>query len=322
MESNRIAQTAVPDLRRHKKNKIIDHYRKYWVLHLMALPTIVLVFLFSYAPMFGIVVAFQDYKAALGVFGSKFTGLKNFEFLFASTDAWNITRNTIVYNVIFIVMNFFLSILLAILFSEMWSKKLYKTLQTIYIMPNFLSYAVVSMIVYAFLNGGCGYLNTLLESMGFEGQNWYQTRSFWPGFLIFLNAWKSVGWSSIIYTATITGISMDYYEAAMLDGASKIQQAIHITIPHLKYIMIILFIMSIGSIFHGDFGLFYTVPQNNGYLYPVTDVIDTYIYRALTQMTNTGMSMAASLYQSVVGFVMIILSNWLVRVYDPESSLF
>jgi len=322
VENNHAALTRPALQCRTRQNRIVTHFRKYWVLHLMALPTIVLVFLFSYAPMFGIVVAFQDYKAALGIFGSKFTGLKNFEFLFASTDAWNITRNTIVYNVIFIIMNFFLSILLAILFSEMWSKRLYKSLQTVYIMPHFLSYAVVSLIVFAFLNGGSGYLNTVIEGMGLQSQNWYQTRSFWPGFLIFVNAWKNVGWNSIIYTATITGISMDYYEAAMLDGASKVQQAMHITLPHLKHIMIILFIMSIGGIFHGDFGLFYTVPQDNGYLYPVTDVIDTYIYRALTHMTNTGMSMAAGLYQSVVGFVMIILSNWLVRFYDPESSLF
>lgn len=288
----------------------------------MALPGILYLMIFCYAPMFGLVMAFQNFNVSKGFFGSPFVGFKNFEFLFATRDAWTITRNTVCYNVVFILLNVVLAMTLAVLLNELYSKRLAKTLQTLLIMPNFLSMAVVAIIVYAFLSQRDGYLNRILQSMGHTGRNWYTYRPFWPGLLVLVNAWKSVGYSAVVYLASISGIPEEYYEAAVLDGASKWQQVRYVTIPHLRQIMTILLILNIGSIFRGDFGLFYTVTQNNGMLYPVTDVIDTYIYRALTTLNNTGMSTAAGLYQSVVGFILVLVSNQIIRRVDPESALF
>lgn len=302
--------------------RVGHHLSQYWMLHLMALPGILYLLIFCYAPMFGLVMAFQNFNVSKGFFGSPFVGFKNFEFLFATRDAWTITRNTVCYNVVFILLNVVLAMTLAVLLNELYSKRLAKTLQTLLIMPNFLSMAVVAIIVYAFLSQRDGYLNRILQSMGHTGRNWYTYRPFWPGLLVLVNAWKSVGYSAVVYLASISGIPEEYYEAAVLDGASKWQQVRYVTIPHLRQIMTILLILNIGSIFRGDFGLFYTVTQNNGMLYPVTDVIDTYIYRALTTLNNTGMSTAAGLYQSVVGFILVLVSNQIIRRVDPESALF
>jgi putative aldouronate transport system permease protein len=292
-------------------------------LHIMALPALVVLFLFSYLPMGGIVIAFKKLNVAKGIFASDWVGLKNFEYLFASTDAWNITRNTVVYNAIFILLNTFLSILLAILVSELHSKKLAKTLQTFFIMPHFLSMAVVSIIVFAFLSATNGYLNGLLKDLfGRKATDWYSDRTYWPLFFVIVSAWKGVGYNSIVYLAAITGISKEFYEAAVIDGATKIQQARYITLPHLRTMMTILLLMALGGIFRGDFGLFYLVPQNNGLLYPVTDVIDTYVYRAMTQLNNPGMAAAAGLYQSLVGFILVVTMNKVITKIDADSALF
>ena len=303
-------------------DRIRLHFSRYWMLHLMAFPALLYLLIFHYAPMFGLVMAFQDFNIAKGYFGSDFVGLKNFEFLFATQDAWNITRNTVLYNVVFIVLNTTLSMTLAILFNELYSKKLAKTLQTMLIMPYFLSMAVVAIIVYGFLSQRDGYVNKLLGALGMKTRNWYTYRPLWPWLLVLVNAWKNVGYNSVVYMASISGISEEYYEAAVLDGATKWQQIRYVTIPQLRQIMIILLILNLGSIFRGDFGLFYNVTQNNGMLYPVTDVIDTYVYRALTKLNNTGMAAAAGFYQSVMGLVMVLLSNAIVRKVDPESALF
>lgn len=302
--------------------KIGRHLRKYYVLHLMALPAVVAVLVFSYAPKFGAIVAFQDINFSKGFFGSPFIGFKNFEFLFKTTDAWIITRNTVLYNIVFILLNTSLAVLLAIILNEVRSKRLAKSLQTVYMMPHFLSITAVSMMVLAFLSTTSGAVNQLWETMGLERRNWYTTRSVWPGILIFVNSWKNVGYSSIIYLASIAGISQEYYEAAMIDGATRPQQAFYITLPHLRAILTIMLIRSIGGIFYGDFGLFFSVPQDSGVLYPVTNVIDTYIFRALKSMGNFGMSSAAAFYQSVVGFFLMILANTIVRKISPEYALF
>lgn len=292
------------------------------MLHLMAFPALLYLLVFHYAPMFGLVMAFQDFNIAKGYFGSQFVGLKNFEFLFATKDAWNITRNTVLYNVVFIVLNTTLSMTLAIVFNELYSKKLAKTLQTMLIMPYFLSMAVVAIIVYGFLSQRDGYVNKLMAALGMKTRNWYTYRPLWPWLLVLVNAWKGVGYNSVVYMASISGISEEYYEAAVLDGATKWQQIRYVTIPQLRQIMIILLILNLGSIFRGDFGLFYNVTQNNGMLYPVTDVIDTYVYRALTKLNNTSMAAAAGFYQSIMGLVMVLVSNAIVRKVDPDSALF
>ena len=255
--------------------------------------------------------------------GSDFIGFKNFEFLFTTSDAFIITRNTVLYNLVFIILNMFLAVCFALLLSELRSKRLAKTFQTIYMMPHFLSWAVVAILVSAFLDRSYGFVNQLMMSMGSEGLiNWYQRKEIWPWLLVFVNAWKHVGYQTVLYLAVISGISVDYYEAATLDGATRFQKARYITIPHLRSIISISLIMAMGSIFRGDFGLFYNVTNNSGSLYRVTDVIDTYIYRGLTSMGNLGMSTAAGLYQSVVGFILILIANKAVTKIDPDSAMF
>ena len=292
-------------------------------LYIMALPTIIFLLMFCYAPMFGLVMAFQDFKVDKGFFGSQFVGLNNFKFLFSSTDAWVITRNTVCYNLVFIVVNTSLAILMSLMLSELHSSKLAKTLQTIYMLPYFLAWTVVAIVLSGFLDRGYGLVNKIIQAVGGKGKtDWYKERELWPWLFVFLNAWKGVGYSTVLYLAVISCISNDYYEAAVLDGASKIQQARYITLPHLRTVMCITLIMSLGGIFRGDFGLFYSVTKDNGRLYPVSDVIDTYIYRSLTTMSNAGMTAAAGFYQSVVGFLTLIFANWVVTKIDADSAMF
>lgn len=298
------------------------HLHTYGLLHIMALPTVICLILFAYAPMFGLVMAFQDFNVSKGFFGSDFVGFKNFEFLFATSDAWTITRNTVLYNVAFIILGNVCAVVLSVMLSEMYFTKTGKVLQTIFIMPNFLSIAVIAIIVFAFLSPTTGYLNSLLKASGQPIVSWYTTPDIWPPLLIFVNLWKGTGYSAVVYLATISGISNEYYEAAMLDGATKLQQIRYITIPNLRFIITIQLIMAVGSMFRGDIGLFYTVTMNNGALYPVTDVIDTYVFRALTKMNNPGMATAAGLYQSIVGLILILISNKIVTKVDPDSALF
>lgn len=292
-------------------------------LYVMALPTVIFLIVFCYVPMFGLVMAFQDFNVGKGIFHSPFVGLKNFEFLFTSTDSWVITRNTVCYNVAFLVLNTVLAVVMALLLSELRSRKTAKVLQTVYMLPYFLSWTVVAIVLIAFLDKTNGLVNQTIQYFGGKGRtDWYKKREIWPLLLIGINAWKNVGYSTVLYLAVISGISQDYYEAAVLDGANKFQQALYITVPHLRMVVCISIILAMGSVFRADFGLFYSVTRNSGRLYPVTDVIDTYIYRGLTKVSNVGMSTAAGLYQSVVGLIMVLLTNWVVTKIDPESSMF
>ena len=292
-------------------------------LYIMAAPAVIVLLVFCYLPMAGLIMAFQDYNVVKGILGSELVGLKNFEFLFSTTDAFVITRNTVLYNLAFIVVNLILSVALALMLSELRSRRMAKTFQTIYMVPYFLSWAVVAILVSAFLDRANGFVNQMIRSGGGDGLiNWYQRPEIWPFLLVFVNAWKGIGYQTVLYLAVISGISGDYYEAATLDGASRFQQARYITTPHLRYIISISLIMSMGSIFRGDFGLFYNVTNNSGALYPVTDVIDTYIYRGLMSMSNIGMSTAAGMYQSVVGFVLVLAANKVVTKIDPDSAMF
>ena len=308
-------------LTKKKKKKIFS--REDLPLYLMALPTLIFLVIFCYIPMGGLVMAFQSLNVSKGIFGSPFIGLKNFQFLFSTTDAFIITRNTVCYNLVFIVTNMAIAVLMSLVLSELRNRRFAKTMQTVYMMPYFLSWAVVAIVVTAFLHRDYGVVNQFLRSLGEKGKtDWYKERSVWPALLVFMNAWKGVGYQTVLYLAVISGIPMKYYEAAVLDGANKRQQAFHITLPNLRFIISISLIMAMGSIFRGDFGLFYVVTKNSGRLYQVTDVIDTYIYRSLTQLSNVGMSTAAGLYQSVVGLVMVLLANWIVTKVDPDSAMF
>lgn len=305
-----------------KQNTVLKEFRKHWRLWLMALPAILSLFVFNYVPMGGLVMAFQRLDFRKGIFTSPFVGLDNFKFLFATQDAWTITRNTVLYNVTFIVLGLFLSVLLALIISELTCKRYAKTLQTIYIMPHFLSMVVLSTVLYAFLSPTNGFVNSLLEKLGRDPINWYNWKTPWPYLLVLIHLYQSVGYSSIIYMAVISGIPTEYFEAAALDGANKLQQAVHITLPNLKAIICINLIRSIGGIFRADFGLFYSVPRDSGMLYSVTDVLDTYIYRGLMTLNNPGMSTAAGLYQSVVGFVLVLVANKIISRIDDDCAMF
>lgn len=294
------------------------YFRKNLPLTLMALPALILMVLFKYLPLSGIILAFKKYNIRDGIFGSAWNGLKNFEYLFKTKDAWIITRNTLLYNLAFIALDLILAVTLAIILNELHQKRTAKVFQTIFMAPYFLSWVVVSFIAYSFFSVDNGFLN---RAFGME-VTWYSQTSAWPFILIFFQIWKTLGYSTVMYLGSIVGISNDYYEAALMDGATKWQQIRYITLPALKGMMIVLTILAIGKIFYADFGLFYQLPRNSGPLFPVTNVIDTYVYRSLKENGNIGMAAAANLYQSLIGFVLVLTSNFAVRRIDKDSALF
>lgn len=304
------------------KKTLKKRFIRYIPLYIMALPGLIYLFINNYMPLPGLVLAFKKYNAKKGIFGSDNVGFKNFKYLFATKDAFVITRNTICYNLAFIVVNTILAIFVAILLSEMISK-LKNLYQCLILLPYMISMVIVSYLVYGFLSTDNGFLNnTLLPLFGKDPINWYMEKKYWPFLLTFVNAWKVVGYNSIIYISTILGIDRGIYESAAIDGAGKWMQIRKITIPLLKPTVIMMTLLAIGRIFYSDFGLFYQVPQNQGALFAVTNTIDTYVYRGLLELGNMSMASAAGLYQSVVGFVLILGANFLVRKFDRDSALF
>lgn len=282
--------------------------------------------LFAYLPLFGILVAFKKYRLNGGFFNSlitsEFVGFDNFKFLFSSGDAFIIVRNTVLYNFTFIILGVVLPVIVALLLNELRNKGMVKVYQSAMFLPYFLSWVVVSYCLFAFLNPDKGYVNGVLQKFGFEGVSWYTEKKWWPFFIIFMSQWKGIGYNTVVYLASICGIDQTYYEAAVLDGASKVQQIKYITLPLLKPVITILLIMAVGGIFKADFGLFYQLPKDSGPLYPVTNVLDTYIFRALKTNGEIGMSSAAALFQSTVGFVLIMIANKIVSKVDNENALF
>lgn len=291
--------------------------------YIMILPGALYLLINNYIPMAGVFIAFKDIDFSVGIFKSNWVGFKNFEFLFKTSDAWIITRNTILYNIAFIIVGTIMGVLMAILLNELISVRFRKAYQTILLLPQLISMVVVAYIVYAFLNTESGYVNlSLLKSMGINGVNWYSEKKYWPFILTFVSTWKSAGYGCIVYLAAILGIDQSMYESARVDGAGKLRQIFSITLPLLKPTIITMVMMSVGRIFYSDFGLFYQVTMNSGALYDYTSTIDTYVYRALLQRNDLAMSSAAALYQSVVGFVIIVVVNALVRKIDSENALF
>jgi len=299
--------------------------REFIPLYLMALPAFTYLLIFHYAPMVGILIAFQKFDVKKGFFGSPFVGLKNFEFLFATTDAFNITRNTVLYNLAYISTGMVFAVALAIVISLLRTKRTGKVYQTIYMLPYFLSWAAVGIATDAFLVEK-GVLSKFISAIVGETTkvNWYNLRSFWPPFLVFMKNWKELGYSVVLYLAIISGIPAEYYEAAMMDGASKWKQVWHITIPHMRFIISISLILAMRGIVNGDFSLHYIIPNaaDNGFLYPVIDIIDTYVYRGLMKAQNIGMSAAVGMYQAVIGMFMMLFINWTATKIDPEVSFF
>ncbi len=298
-------------------------FKRYLPLYLMFLPGAIYLFINNYLPMTGIVVAFKNYNARKGIWGSPWAGFKNFEFLFASSDAWIITRNTILYNVVFILLNTVVGIAFAIFICDSVSKRLRKIYQSAILFPYLMSAVILGYIVYAFFSQQTGIVNnTILPALGLEGISWYQKAEYWPYILVFVNLWKGVGYGTLIYISSINGIDPSLYEAARLDGARKWQQIRYITLPFLVPTIITLTLLNIGRIFYSDFGLFYQVPRNSGLLFATTNVIDTYVYRGLMETGNIGMSAAAGFYQSVIGFVLVLAANGVVRKFSKENALF
>lgn len=298
-------------------------FLRYLPLYFMMLPGCIYLIINNYIPMTGIVLAFKRYHFSTGIYNSPNVGFDNFKFLFTTKDAWVITRNTLAYNLVFIVLGTVLAIGVAILLNEIRAKQAKKLYQTVILTPFLISIVIVSYLVYAFLNTENGFVNnSILEPLGFETISWYSSPEYWPVILVLVNLWKGLGYNSILYYATLVGIDRELYEAAVIDGASRWQQVKHITLPGLKATIIILTLMSISKIFYSDFGLFYQVPMNQGPLLDVTNTIDTYVYRGLMNSTNLGMTAAAGLYQSFVGFILVISANLIVRKIDAESALF
>ncbi len=296
---------------------------KHWIpFYLMGIPGLLYLFINNYIPMIGLQIAFKDYKYNLGIWESPLIGLKNFKFLFKTGDAWIMIRNTLAYNMIWILLGVIVGVGSAILLNEIISKTAKKFYQTIVLLPYLMSMVVVAYLVFAFLSPSTGLVNSMIEKFGGDTIQWYQEAKYWPFILTFVSQWKSIGFGMILYLSSIIGIDPSLYEAAALDGATRWQQHCKVTLPLLRPTIIMLVILNLGQIFRSDFGLFYQVPMDQGALYSVTQTIDTYVYRALLQRNDIAMSSAASFVQSVVGFVFIIAANQLVRRVDKNSSLF
>lgn len=300
----------------------VKRLKKHWLLYVMMLPGLLYFLINNYIPMFGVLIAFKKMDFSKGILKSPWAGFSNFEYLFATKDALLITRNTIFYNLAFIVVNTIVGIIIAILICDVKSKKLKSFYQSIIMFPFMMSMVILSYIVYAVLSSENGFLNnTVLPLLNMEPIGWYMEKKYWPFILIFVNCWKGAGYGCLIYIASLNGIDPTYYEAAKLDGASRWNEIVYITLPNLVPTIVTMTLLSIGKIFYADFGLFYQVPMNSGMLYPVTNVIDTYVYRAMS-VGNIGMSSAACVYQSFVGFVLVMLSNWIVKKIDNDKALF
>jgi len=306
-----------------KKRTLKYSIKRYGVLTLMASPALLYIFINSYLPMGGLFIAFKKIDYVKGIFRSPWVGLDNFRFLFATPDAFEITRNTILYNLVFIFLGLFLAVSVAIMLNEITRPRIIKFYQSAIIIQHMVSYTVVGYIVYAFLSPDSGFINSVITKV-FHGTavDWYADASKWPVLLIIINSWKHVGYNSVIYLAAIVGIDKSYYEAAEIDGASRFDQVRYVTLPMITPVIITLTILHIGRIFYSDFGLFYQVTLNSGLLFPTTNVIDTYVYRALMTTGNIGMSSAAGFYQSIVGFVMVLLANLAIRKVSKEDALF
>lgn len=291
------------------------------ILLILTIPALIYFFVFHYLPMFGVIMAFKDFKYHLGILGSDWIGLKNFEFFFKSPDAWRITRNTVGYSLLFIVVSNTAASSVALLLFEIRNRLALKYYQTTMILPTFVSWVLVGYISYTLFNPAMGIFNQFLKAMGSEAINWYSEPKYWPFILTFFSLWKGVGLSSIIYYAALMGTDPEIYEAAKIDGANRWQQSMHISLPSIAPVMTILVLLAIGDTFRGDFGLFYQIPRDVGMLYPTTDIIDTYVFRGL-KSGQMGMTAAVGLFQSAVGLVLIVLSNAVIRKVKPENALF
>ena len=306
-----------------RKGSVAAKIKKWTPIYLMMVPGALYLLINNYIPMFGLVIAFKQVDFQKGIFESPWIGFQNFQFLFQTKDAFVITRNTLLYNIAFIILNTVIGIVFAIFICDITWKAGKKVYQSAILFPYLMSWVIVGYIIYAIFSMQYGIANkSILPAFGMDPLMWYNDPKYWPAILIITNTWKGIGYGCLIYISSINGIEASYFEAAELDGANKFQQIWHITLPEILPSVITLTLLSIGRIFYSDFGLFYQVPRDSGLLYSTTNTIDTYVYRGLMKLGNVGMSSAAGFYQSVVGFILVLLSNWVVRKISPDNALF
>lgn len=301
-----------------KKHK----FSQYLPFYLMALPGIIYLICNNFMPLYGMLLAFKRLDVRKGIFGSDWVGFSNFKFLFSSRTAFTIIRNTICYNIVFIVLGTAIAVALAILLNEVRSKGFSKFYQSVLLIPYLISWVLASYLAYAFLAQDVGLINSVLRFFGGQNIAWYSTQKYWPFILFFVNIWKGVGYMLIIYYSSIVSISADYFEAATIDGATKWQQIRSITLPLIHSTVTTMVILNLGRIANSDFGLFYQIPRNSGALYNVTQTIDVYVYNALMNNNDFSLSAAAAVFQSVVGFAFILIANAVVKRVSEKDALF
>ena len=322
MSKNKPEKTSEFDdiLAQQKKLAKKERFKNDFPLYLMMVPGIIYLICNNYLPMFGILLAFKKVNYSVGIFKSPWVKFDNFTYLFKTKDAFLMIRNTVLYNFAWILIDLVVAIFIALCMNEIAKRKIAKVIQPVICFPSMVSAVILSYIVYAFLSHTYGYLNTTFFAS--DPKQWYTTAKYWPFILTIVHLWQNAGQSSIIYMASIGGIDKGLYESARIDGATKMEQIKYITLPLLKPMVTMMLLLSIGRIFNSDFGLFYQVPLGNGLLYETTQTIDTYVYRALMVNNNVGMSSAASVFQAIIGFILVLISNLLVRKINPENSLF
>lgn len=305
-----------------KTKKTIKIRKSSLALISMTIPGLLYLLINNYLPMAGLVIAFKRYDYSKGIWESPWAGFSNFTYLFKTQDALNIIRNTILYNLVFIALGTVVAVVIAILLNFLKGKLNKKVYQTLILVPYLVSMVIVSYIVYGFLSTESGFINKAIEALGGHSLNWYTTSKYWPFILTFVNLWKGFGYTSILYYATVIGIDSSLYEAAAIDGATTWKSIVHVTLPGLKTTIITMVLLQVGRMFFSDFGLFYQVPMHSGIIADVTDTIDVYVYKGLTQLNDIGRSSAAGFLQSVLGFVLILVVNFIVRKLDEDSALF
>ena len=305
-----------------KKHGFLYELKKNKVLFLMAMPSVLLTFFLAYLPMSGLVLAFKNYRYDRGIFGSDWNGFDNFAYLFQSGTGWLITKNTILYNLLNLFVSQLLAVIVAIVISEMMGRIYKRIVQSVIFLPYFISWVIVSYMLQGILGTDTGLINNMIVAGGGSRINFYSTPSYWYPILLLLNIWKNTGYNTIVYLAAITGIDEGLYEAAYIDGATRFKRIIYITIPLLTPTICIMTLMSVGRIFYGDFGMLYAIIRDNSSLMPIAEVIDTYVYRTFKNTGDPSLSMAIGLYQSIVGFILVFMANWIVRKKFPEGALF
>jgi len=308
-------------MRNHLRN-FGQEVKKNHALFIMVLPAIIAIVVLAYLPMAGLVLAFKNYRFNLGIFGSPWNGLENFRYLFSSGTGWLITKNTILYNLLNLITSQFLAIIIAVFITEIKNKLFKKVSQSLIFLPYFISWVIVGTFVYAIFNYETGMLNSAIKSMGGESVNVYSMPGIWPWIICLFNAWKWCGYNSVIYIAAITGVDAEIYEAADIDGATIFKRIRYITLPCIKPTVITMLLLQVGRVLRGDFEMFYQIVGNNGQLFNATDVIDTYVFRSLLQNANLGMNAAASFYQSLLCFIIIMIVNAVVKRIDSDYALF